>query len=265
MRHGSLFSGIGGFDLAAEWMGWENVFHCEWNEFGQKILKHYWPKAISYGDITKTDFTIHRGTIDVLTGGFPCQDISFANPKAIGIQGKRSGLWSQYARAIREIRPRFVVFENSPMLVVRGFERVLQDFSGMGYDVEWRSFYASEYGFPHHRKRIYGVAYAPGLRPENFIKEGGIIHKSLYHFNKKGCYENEATNLPLSLKRFNSKSNFENIQLHDGFSKELDKDSIMGFGNAVVPTIPFSIFKAIEQYNNVSTPSSKQHEKKIAK
>jgi hypothetical protein len=66
-----LFSGIGGFDLAAEWMGWDNVFHCEWNEFGQKILKYYWPNAISYEDITKTDFTKHRGTIDILTGDFP--------------------------------------------------------------------------------------------------------------------------------------------------------------------------------------------------
>jgi DNA (cytosine-5)-methyltransferase 1 len=71
MRHGSLFSGIGGFDLAAEWMGWENVFHCEWNPFGQKVLHHYWPNAITYNDITKTDFGSHRGTIDIVSGGFP--------------------------------------------------------------------------------------------------------------------------------------------------------------------------------------------------
>jgi DNA (cytosine-5)-methyltransferase 1 len=71
MKHGSLFSGIGGFDLAAEWMGWTNVFHCEYNPFGQRVLKHYWPESISYGDIKQTDFTIHRGEIDVLSGGFP--------------------------------------------------------------------------------------------------------------------------------------------------------------------------------------------------
>jgi len=99
MRHGSLFSGIGGFDLAAEWMGWENIFHCEWNEFGQRVLKHYWPNAKSYDDITKTNFTIHRGSIDILTGGFPCQPYSTA--------GKRKGkdderhLWPQMLRAIR--------------------------------------------------------------------------------------------------------------------------------------------------------------------
>ena len=71
MKHGSLFSGIGGFDLAAEWMGWENVFHCEWNDFGKRVLSYYWPNAISYNDITKTNFTIHRGGIDILTGDSP--------------------------------------------------------------------------------------------------------------------------------------------------------------------------------------------------
>ena len=81
--HGSLFSGIGGFDLAAEWMGWENVFHCEWDKFCLKILKNYWSKAITYEDITKTDFTSHKGQIDILTGGFPCQPYSVA--------GKRKG------------------------------------------------------------------------------------------------------------------------------------------------------------------------------
>ena len=78
MTHASLFSGIGGFDLAAEWMGWENLFHCEWNPFGQRVLKHHFPNSISYNDITKTDFSIHNGSVDILTGGFPCQPYSSA-------------------------------------------------------------------------------------------------------------------------------------------------------------------------------------------
>jgi len=73
MNHGSLFSGIGGFDLAAEWMGWNNVFHCEWMPFPRQVLHSHFPKSLSYEDITKTDFTIHRGNIDILTGGFPRQ------------------------------------------------------------------------------------------------------------------------------------------------------------------------------------------------
>ena len=81
MTHGSLFSGIGGFDLAAEWMGWENKFHCEWNEFGQRVLKHYWPQAELFTDITKSDFTKYANKIDVLTGGFPCQPYSMAGKR----------------------------------------------------------------------------------------------------------------------------------------------------------------------------------------
>ncbi|MDD3744410.1 MAG: DNA (cytosine-5-)-methyltransferase, partial [Lentimicrobiaceae bacterium] len=115
MKHGSLFSGIGGFDLAAEWAGWTNVFHCEIEEFPKKILKYYWPDAISYGDITKTDFTIHRGQVDVLTGGFPCQPFSLAG-KRKGTEDHRN-LWSEMLRAIREIQPVWVVGENVPGLI----------------------------------------------------------------------------------------------------------------------------------------------------
>lgn len=110
IKHGSLFSGIGGFDLAAEWMGWENIFHCEWNEFGQKVLKHYWPNAESFTDITKTDFTKYANKIDILTGGFPCQPYSTAG-KRLGKADERH-LWPQMLRAIREVQPHWVVGEN---------------------------------------------------------------------------------------------------------------------------------------------------------
>jgi len=110
MKHGSLFSGIGGFDLAVEWMGWDNIFHCEWNPFSQKVLKHHFPNSKSYNDITKTDFTIHRGTIDILTGGFPCQPYSLAG-KRKGKEDERH-LWPEMLRAIREIQPSWVVGEN---------------------------------------------------------------------------------------------------------------------------------------------------------
>ncbi len=151
---------MGGFDLAAEWMGWENVFHCEWNEFGQKILKHYWPKAISYEDITKTDFTIHRGSIDILTGGFPCQPYSTA--------GKRKGtaddrhLWPEMLRSIREIQPRYVVGEN-----VRGltnwngglvFDQVQAELEAEGYEVLPFLLPACAINAPHRRDRIWFIA-----------------------------------------------------------------------------------------------------------
>ena len=165
-KHGSLFSGIGGFDLAAEWMGWENVFHCEWNEFGQKILKYYWPKAISYGDITKTDFTIHRGQIDILTGGFPCQPYSQAG-KRLGKEDDRH-LWPEMLRAIREIQPKYVVGENvSGILNWNGglvFDEVQADLENEGYEVIPVVLPACGKNAPHKRERVWFVAYRNGLR-----------------------------------------------------------------------------------------------------
>jgi DNA-cytosine methyltransferase len=118
MTHGSLFSGIGGFDLAAEWMGWDNVFHCEWNPFGQKVLKHHFPNSISYNDITKTDFSIHAGKIDILTGGFPCQPYSSAG-KRLGKADERH-LFPEMLRCIKEVKPRYIVGENVRGLVSWG-------------------------------------------------------------------------------------------------------------------------------------------------
>lgn len=110
MAHASLFSGIGGAELAASWMGWDNKFHCEINPFCRKILEYHFPESISYEDISKTDFSDWRGQIDVLTGGFPCQPFSLAG-KRKGAEDNRY-LWLQMLRAIREIRPTWVVGEN---------------------------------------------------------------------------------------------------------------------------------------------------------
>jgi DNA (cytosine-5)-methyltransferase 1 len=162
MRHGSLFSGIGGFDLAAEWCGWENVFHCEWNTFGQKVLKHHFPKSISYNDITKTDFSIHRGEIDIISGGFPCQPYSAAG-KRLGKEDERH-LWPEMLRAIREIQPSWVVGEN-----VRGltnwngglvFDEVQSDLEIEGYEVLPFLLPACAVNAPHRRDRIWFVAYS---------------------------------------------------------------------------------------------------------
>ena len=109
MNHIGLFEGIGGFSLAGRWMGWETLAWCEWNPFGQKVLKYHFPKATGHGDITKTDFTIYRGKCDILTGGFPCQPYSVAG-KRKGKEDERH-LWPEMLRAIREISPRWVVGE----------------------------------------------------------------------------------------------------------------------------------------------------------
>ena len=162
MTHGSLFSGIGGFDLAAEWMGWENKFHCEWNEFGQRILKYYWPEAKLFTDITKSNFTNYANEIDVLTGGFPCQPYSAAG-KRLGKEDERH-LWPEMLRAIREISPRYVVGEN-----VRGltnwnggmvFDEVCADLENLQYQVAPFIIPASAVNAPHQRERVWFVAYS---------------------------------------------------------------------------------------------------------
>lgn len=161
MTHASLFSGIGGFDLAAEWAGWTNVFNCEIDPFCRKVLAYHFPYAIQYEDIKTTDFRPLRGGVDVLTGGFPCQPFSLA--------GKRKGtddnryLWPAMLRAIRELAPRWVVGENvfgivnwSDGLV---FEQVCADLENEGYEVQPYLIPACAVDAPHRRDRVWFVAH----------------------------------------------------------------------------------------------------------
>jgi DNA (cytosine-5)-methyltransferase 1 len=173
MTHGSLFSGIGGFDLGFERAGIETVWQVEIDAYCRKVLAKHFPKAQRFEDIrecfgqhcafAETRKNYLRG-VDILSGGFPCQDISNAGKRA-GIDGERSGLWSEYARIIRELRPRYVVVENVAALLGRGMERVLGDLAAIGYDAEWESIRASDVGAPHRRERIWIVAY-----PESDIR-----------------------------------------------------------------------------------------------
>ena len=198
--HGSLFSGIGGFDLAAEWMGWKNVFHCEINEFCTKILNYHFPNAEHYTDITKTDFTKWRGKIDVLSGGFPCQPFSVA--------GKRKGtddnryLWPEMLRAIQEIRPTWIVGENVAGIVsmvqpgkevemgcqgsIFGednrkrvllrqeyiIETICKDIEREGYSVQPIIIPACAVGAPHKRDRIWFIANCTDTGAESMQQTG---------------------------------------------------------------------------------------------
>jgi len=160
MIHGSLFSGIGGFDLAAEWMGWTNAFHCEWEEFPRKVLQYHFPESKSYGDINETDFTIWNKKIDILTGGFPCQPYSAAG-KRLGKEDERH-LWPEMLRAIREIEPRWVIGENVYGLVSWNeglvFEEVQVDLENQGYEVQPYILPAASVNAPHRRDRVWFVA-----------------------------------------------------------------------------------------------------------
>jgi DNA (cytosine-5)-methyltransferase 1 len=154
---GSLFSGCGGFDLGFDRAGLQCSWQVEIDENCQRILKKHWPEVPKHGDIR----TFEPTPVDVVCGGFPCQDISNAG-KCEGIDGQRSGLWSEYVRIIRTIRPRFVVVENVAALLVRGLDRVLRDLAACGYDAEWSVLSACQWGYPHARERLFCVAYPNG-------------------------------------------------------------------------------------------------------
>lgn len=166
MRIGDLFAGIGGFSLAAKWMGWETVWYSEIDPYACKVMEKNFPGVPNFGDITKIDGS-KVPPVDMLCGGFPCQDISGAG-KGEGLDGKRSGLWSHFARLISEIQPRWVLVENVPALRSRGLDRVLKDLCEIGYDAEWHCIPAKAIGAPHQRDRIWILAY-----PKSLFRNGG--------------------------------------------------------------------------------------------
>lgn len=176
LKVGSLFSGIGGFDVAARWMGWRTVWVSEIDQFCNVVLAHHFPDAPNHGDITAIDFTTVE-PVDVLVGGFPCQDISIAGRKE-GITGSRSGLWKEYVRAICELRPRYVVVENVSAIRHNGIDTVLRDLAEVGYDAEWSCFGAENVGAPHKRERFWLLAYPRSQCVADTFesgREGGIL------------------------------------------------------------------------------------------
>lgn len=256
MLHISLFSGIGGFDLAAEWMGWTNIVSCEINDFGNKVLEHYWPNAYHHRDVkTLTLETINEQlgqnwrTDDViLTGGFPCQDASIAmqNGKGQkGLQGERTGLIFEMFRIIKELNPKYIVAENvSNILKINqgsDFTTILTELSAMGYNAEWRVCRASEIGAPHHRARLYLVAYTSSFRLQQTESFFSFLHEKTSPFTWKPF------GAAIQISRGNSwKTEPPILCMDDGLPSKMVRDSLKGYGNSIVPQIAYNIFKAIE-------------------
>jgi len=164
----ALFAGAGGGILGGKLLGWRTVCAVEWEPYPASVLcarqndKILAPFPI-WDDVRTFDGKPWRGIVQVVSGGFPCQDISAAGHGA-GISGSRSGLWSEMARIIGEVRPRYAFVENSPMLTSRGLGTVLGDLAAMGFDARWGVISAADVGAPHLRERIWIVAHADGLR-----------------------------------------------------------------------------------------------------
>jgi len=159
MKIGSLFSGIGGLELGLERSRLGSVsWQCEIDPFCRAVLARHWPDAMRYEDVRTVDAT--APSVDVICGGFPCQDVSLAGKRA-GLAGERSGLWHEFARIIGELEPKIVVIENVLGLRTSGLSRVLADLAALGFDAEWSDLAASDIGAPHQRRRLFIVAAHP--------------------------------------------------------------------------------------------------------
>ena len=171
MNYLDLFSGIGGFALGAYWAGWkfENHYFSEVDKYCVRLYQKRFPDSVSLGDIKNVDADALPGGNWIITGGFPCQDISVAG-KGAGLEGERSSLWFEMWRVIRGLRPEFAIIENVGAITFRGLSAVLSTLAEIGYDAEWQDIRASDMGAPHRRERIWIVAY-PGLQRQAKYEE----------------------------------------------------------------------------------------------
>ncbi len=236
LRHLDLFSGIGGFALAARMVGgYETVGFCEIEPYCQAVLRKHWPGVPIYDDVRSLSGR-DTGSVDIITGGFPCQDISSAGNK-VGISGEKSGLWREYARLIREIRPRFVVVENVRDLVVRGFGQVLGDLAEIGYDAEWDCIPAAAVGAPQLRDRLWLVAY-PDSSGRSGVAQRHILPKAW----KQPPRRRDAYGLDLA-ETGPWSALPEVLRVDYGLPGVMDE--LAALGNAIVPQVAAIFLKAI--------------------
>ena len=260
LTFGSLFAGIGGFDLGLEMAGMVCKWQVEIDDYASRVLAKHWPNVPRHDDVRTFPTADRDWSVDVICGGFPCQDISLAG-KGAGLAGERSGLWYEFARIIRQVRPRWVIVENVRALTSRGLGTVLADLADIGFDAEWHCVPACAVGAPHRRERIWIVAYSQSL---GRTARGGISanetespqwwrqssggDKNLAHADSSGRIEQRRPQ-PIQKKQ-------PAAQCSGWWSAEPDVgrvahgvprrvDRLRGLGNAVVPQVVEFIGRAI--------------------
>jgi DNA (cytosine-5)-methyltransferase 1 len=236
-----LFSGIGGFSVGLEAAGMRTVAFCECEPFCKAVLKKHWPEVPIYDDVqslTADRLTSDGIRVDVICGGFPCQDISFAGAGE-GLTGKRSGLWYEFHRLIEEIKPRYAVIENVSALRFRGLDAVLGSLAQIGYDAEWHCIPASAVGAPHRRDRIWIVAYPASQRVEG--RRANWEQKPQVPLTKEvlGCHRTECRAANWEIEPAVGR-------VADGVPARTHR--LKALGNAVVPQIPKMIGRAIMEH-----------------
>ena len=235
-----LFSGIGGFSLGLERAGMETVAFCEFDKHAQKVLAKHWPHIPIHEDIRELDATQYRGSVDVVCGGFPCQDLSSAGVQR-GFDGERSSLYREMLRIIGECRPRYAIFENVTGLLTgedgRWFAKFLYDLAEIGFDAEWHCIPATAVGANHNRDRAWIIAYPNSKRLEGCALQP-ILRKPRLQIKLVRGFERWATRQDIPSPKL--------IGAYDGLPHRLDR--IKRLGNSVVPQIPEAIGRAIMSY-----------------
>ncbi|MDP1763062.1 MAG: DNA (cytosine-5-)-methyltransferase [Sediminibacterium sp.] len=241
--HGGLFEGIGGFSLGAKRCGLTTKWICELDKYRRNILRKNISDAHQFKNIRTTK---SPPPVDLITGGFPCQNISTAGGRS-GIIGTESQLWFEYLRIIYEVQPRYVIIENSTQLRNAGIEFILYDLSKIGYDAEWECLQASQFGYRHKRERCFIVAYPSEIRRNQIgnvqiFKEINEILGDTYR----------PVDLSMPIKRFNRATNSNDVRNNYGFSKGLDRNRIAAIGDAVSPDIAEYIIKCIKLFDSIT-------------
>jgi DNA (cytosine-5)-methyltransferase 1 len=239
-----LFSGIGGFSLGLERAGMETIAFCEFDEHAQKVLRKHWPDVPIHSDVRTLNGYDFRGTVDVVCGGFPCQDLSTAG-KQVGFGGERSSLYREMLRVIGECMPRYAIFENVTGLISgdkgRWFAKFLYDLAEIGFDAEWHCITASDLGAHHHRDRVWIIAYPCGSRSKVGMARQNVRQEGDTRIS---------INLSNEIRRARREPGMEGWSIEPNVGRVANgvpnrAHRLKQLGNAVVPQIPEAIGRAI--------------------
>jgi len=245
MNELALFAGAGGGILGSHLLGWKTVCAVEWADYPRRVLlarqrDGILPKFPIWDDVQTFDGKQWRGRVDIVTGGFPCQDISSAGNGA-GIEGEKSGMWKHMARIIGEVRPKYAFMENSPMLTSRGLGRVLGDLAEMGYDAKWGVLGAKTIGAFHERERIWIFA---------FNSNGNRIQKEQYKLSvleTKNAHKVYARNIARTIGLDGVRGMVDSYVQRNRNVMAFDVDRFKAVGNGQVPGVASLAFRILSE------------------
>ena len=240
---GSLFAGIGGFDLGFERAGFKCKWQVEIDDYATKVLEKHWPKVHRERDIRECGSS-NLERVDCVIGGFPCQDISYAG-RGAGLAGERSGLFFEAVRLVRELQPRAVVLENVAALLTRGLDRVLGTLAEIGYDAQWHCIPAASVGAPHIRDRVFVIAYASCIGRTGNEPCKVLLQRKSKTFKAWEKANDRADHLRILGSEYSAIALAGNVRASDGLSSGVDR--LRCLGNAIVPQVAEVVARMTKQ------------------